>query len=684
MDPQWLPVDWPNWQADHCFSWLRTHASHGPAKIRRMIRRYVEQQHIAWSVKSLHLQLKGILQTGGASFDTSTSDGPVPSNPTQCVRCGAGFATERKLAAHMWTACKIPSAERQFTPATFCLHCNVCFWTSQRLQQHLHYSRRSPEGCYAHITWQYQPLQHASVPMPAALRGHLRVPAQPAFGPVLDPSRVPQTVESALYRIQGIWDSMEFPGAKERECFSRVACAINDTLRAMSVDSAPVAADLVDQILQVVTDTVEGQWTEDHGAWALTIWFRDHCKAASFPMLPGTLFALFYAELEATLLALPIAQLLFWQWRIQDAHLVPAVDNVVAHQVQARLREHIPDWLRDLSNMLSSVVQPVSDLTPKRGIPVCDGPYGPELWIIHLFSGRRREADVHEWIAHYAEEMLPSFRVRVLSCDTAVDGQWGNLGPGANFQVILKLALQGLFAGSLAGPPCETWSAARYEQLVAEDGAVKQGPRPLRSFDSPWGVLGLSMKELHQVCMGSALLLHTWLVEAGIVVNGGAAIKEHPSPSMRPGAASSWTTPTHVGWMMQLPDACRHSLLQYLYGSVGVKPTDIRTINLGSATSTARDLSIGARPETPRPQGALIGLGRDGKFLTAAAKEYPRRLSQSLAFALVKGLQARIHAEGTRTCPVPAREDRSWLEGASQVSASRTERTTFLPDYQAR
>ncbi len=48
------------------------------------------------------------------------------------------------------------------------------------------------------------------------------------------------------------------------------------------------------------------------------------------------------------------------------------------------------------------------------------------------------------------------------------------------------LARAGVFAVSLGGPPCETWSAARHLEL--ESG---KGPRPLRSAMSSWGLTHL-------------------------------------------------------------------------------------------------------------------------------------------------------------------------------------------------
>ena len=78
-----------------------------------------------------------------------------------------------------------------------------------------------------------------------------------------------------------------------------------------------------------------------------------------------------------------------------------------------------------------------------------------------MFSGRRRALDCHHWVDALAPELLPEFHIVSLSMDTASDGVLGNM-LGSSFEHAVHLAHHGAFALGLAGPPCETWTAARH------------------------------------------------------------------------------------------------------------------------------------------------------------------------------------------------------------------------------
>ncbi len=58
----------------------------------------------------------------------------------------------------------------------------------------------------------------------------------------------------------------------------------------------------------------------------------------------------------------------------------------------------------------------------------------------------------------------------------------------------------------LAGPPCETWSRARFQALDPESNFGKKGPRPLRSATELWGLPSLQLRQLMQILFGNTLL----------------------------------------------------------------------------------------------------------------------------------------------------------------------------------
>ena len=142
-------------------------------------------------------------------------------------------------------------------------------------------------------------------------------------------------------------------------------------------------------------------------------------------------------------------------------------------------------------------------------------------------SSRRRLGDCHDWTYRLVGEFFPSYTLIFLSLDTAVGGELRNLLDGPGVASLLRLIDAGLIAGSLSGPPRETWSAAR--NLNIPPDSTCRWPRPLRSAQRAWGLQFLSHRELHQLSTKSALMLANLRFEVGIVLSGGAAMLEHHS-----------------------------------------------------------------------------------------------------------------------------------------------------------
>lgn len=130
----------------------------------------------------------------------------------------------------------------------------------------------------------------------------------------------------------------------------------------------------------------------------------------------------------------------------------------------------------------------VIEKTCLKGIPVVEGADGSlTLYILHLFSGRRRTGDcgsfLHEvWQQHFGTTPI---KVVLLSVDTAVDEKLGNLDTGHSWDMILSLAQAGAFGLGLGGPPCETWSAARHIELGREGTSSTSIGRPAMARASP-------------------------------------------------------------------------------------------------------------------------------------------------------------------------------------------------------
>ena len=117
-----------------------------------------------------------------------------------------------------------------------------------------------------------------------------------------------------------------------------------------------------------------------------------------------------------------------------------------------------------------------------------------ELYFLHFFSGRRRRGDLQEAIERIP---LPSNTVLwVLSLDLQICPRRCNL-------MCPKQQAQWSVAGSCAGPPCETWSIARWMPPAIPLHHGMRPPRPIRSRDEPWGLLRSSAKEHEQLTVGS-------------------------------------------------------------------------------------------------------------------------------------------------------------------------------------
>ena len=125
-----------------------------------------------------------------------------------------------------------------------------------------------------------------------------------------------------------------------------------------------------------------------------------------------------------------------------------------------------------------------------------------ELIILHLFSGRRRERDIQMELER--QPLPPGVVMTVVSVDVAIDPARCDLSQEQQQKLWYDLIRGGFVAGLYGGPPCESWSIARWESLPA---ALRRGPRPVRCDPHLWGMAGLSKREGQQVSIGNVLML---------------------------------------------------------------------------------------------------------------------------------------------------------------------------------
>lgn len=143
-----------------------------------------------------------------------------------------------------------------------------------------------------------------------------------------------------------------------------------------------------------------------------------------------------------------------------------AIRRQIAQDEVVMRYEEQPDW-HDRMRKLQW-----DQCLPTRHIPRLLRGDEPHFVVVHLFSGRRRHQDVHYWLAQWAN--FRGVRLTVLSMDTAVSQAYGNLQvSGCSWQKLVDLYDHGAVAGTLAGSPCETSSAARHLAPPEGEGKVR-------------------------------------------------------------------------------------------------------------------------------------------------------------------------------------------------------------------
>ena len=104
-------------------------------------------------------------------------------------------------------------------------------------------------------------------------------------------------------------------------------------------------------------------------------------------------------------------------------------------------------------------------------------------YVLHLFSGRRREADIQYWIEELARQTGHS--VICLSFDLAIDERCDLLDEHAQ-SWLRQMIKAGRILALIAGPPCETWSRARGVCLPEESWSAEGSPIQSRTLGAGW------------------------------------------------------------------------------------------------------------------------------------------------------------------------------------------------------
>eukprot|EP00438_Fugacium_kawagutii_P029390 Skav213042 [mRNA] locus=scaffold844:715291:720234:- [translate_table: standard] len=260
---------------------------------------------------------------------------------------------------------------------------------------------------------------------------------------------------------------------------------------------------------------------------------------------------------------------------------------------------------------------------------------------LYMFSGRRRPQDYQ----FHLEELLQSHGCQglILCLDLAISDSHDVTNEKLVTDLIHGLTT-GHIAAYLVAPPCETWSEIRYHQL--QDQSC---PRPVRTTCDPFGIQGLTWKEVQQVATANFLLFVAVRLLSISALSGVPAIMEHPKPSRHGERASIWRLP----WLQQLCEAHMlqlHVVLQARYGATSLKPTYFATCHVDCFSTVAARY---AREVQWDQLEKLEGKRTDGSWKTAAAKEYPGDLNRVLAHSHVLSVLQRQRVTKAVGAPNP-------------------------------
>ena len=305
----------------------------------------------------------------------------------------------------------------------------------------------------------------------------------------------------------------------------------------------------------------------------------------------------------------PVAVLESWQ-KIVDviqvalcpSWLVPPTDQTI----DIDSREGPWQWIAEHESDIEKL-STVPDKVPR---------HFKERYVIHVFSGHRRADDVQTWI-----ERLPcpdGVVIHAVSLDVVFGADCDLLNPSARTKW-LSIFQQGAVHGFYSGPPCETWSSARFVELI------NCKIRPLRSQRYVWGLPSLSLRELRQLATANTLM---YFVLALMIIqrsHGLFGCMEHPmmpKESYKPSIwrSSLWRCMSKLG----LNSVTIH---QGLFGAASPKPT---TFAFTIPIRGIREIFAEHQVTTDMPKTTSIGRDQDGSFKTSALKAYPAALSGAL------------------------------------------------------
>eukprot|EP00438_Fugacium_kawagutii_P014861 Skav220137 [mRNA] locus=scaffold1320:42612:47876:- [translate_table: standard] len=246
---------------------------------------------------------------------------------------------------------------------------------------------------------------------------------------------------------------------------------------------------------------------------------------------------------------------------------------------------------------------------------------GRHRFLLHAFAGRRRRGDVEFFM-----NKLPAINgvvIHIVSVDILHDRAWGDVARAETKRFWYAAADAGFVVAFLAGPPCESWSKARFNQDIGQNRRL---PRPIRAIQTLWGKQSVSLREQSQLTLGNTLLCFSICMMSKLDRRNNHGMVEHPAEPDEGHFPSIWRLAL-VQWLLLQPGHSRVRINQGYYGAKSAKPTDLWCLNLDGFETALRQ----GRLSQQLPSFSSIGKSDKGHWLTSTLKEYPPGLCRIIA-----------------------------------------------------
>lgn len=299
-----------------------------------------------------------------------------------------------------------------------------------------------------------------------------------------------------------------------------------------------------------------------------------------------------------------------------------------------------------------------------RRIPNCNRRMRKRLrqgFVVHLFAGEKDGYTLSRAFKENGGDQRRLVEIDVKR-EESQDGSHDVLKNQGVYSALLRAALDNQVRGVVMGPNCRTRSVLRHYPLDVPGG----GPKPLRSWNEPWGMDAIPEKEKIKVqeddlMMWRGLFLYIVAEEmrSATMVEGCPEVKlglEQPAaPEHKPEVVSFWGTKEWLN-LKKMYGLTEQSFDQSQWGGIAFKPTTFA----GNLKLDLPEEEVKRKKESTKV--------KDSKLLSRWAPGFMREVAKQIQKQIFKGevkLRMVSWTEHVRQGHVPFRRDCQICQEAS-------------------